>query len=44
MYGRQLEVLLEHKLRDEVRFDSFAELKIQIDKDIQQAREWHLLN
>lgn len=44
LYGRQLEVLLEHKLRDEVRFDSFAELKIQIDKDIQQAREWHLLN
>jgi len=44
LYGRQLEVLLEHKLRDEVRFDSFAELKIQIDKDIQQAREWHQLN
>ncbi|WP_028867311.1 bifunctional riboflavin kinase/FAD synthetase [Psychromonas arctica] len=44
LYGCQLEVLLEHKLRDEVRFDSFAELKIQIDKDIQQAREWHLLN
>ena len=44
LYGRQLEVLLEHKLRDEVRFDSFAELKIQINKDIQQAREWHLLN
>ncbi|TEW56791.1 bifunctional riboflavin kinase/FAD synthetase [Psychromonas sp. RZ22] len=44
LYGIQLEVLLEQKLRDEVRFDSFAELKIQIDKDIQQAREWHLLN
>lgn len=44
LYGRQLEVLLEKKLRDEVRFDSFAELKIQIDIDIQQAREWHQLN
>ena len=44
LYGRQLEVLLEKKLRDEVRFDSFAELKIQIDKDIQQARAWHQLN
>jgi riboflavin kinase / FMN adenylyltransferase len=44
LYGHQLEVLLEKKLRDEVRFDSFAELKIQIDKDIQQAREWHQLN
>lgn len=44
LYGRQLEVIIEKKLREEVRFDSFAELKIQIDKDIQQAREWHLLN
>jgi len=44
LYGLQLEVLLEKKIRDEVRFDSFAELKIQIDKDIQEAREWHLLN
>ena len=44
LYGRQLEVLLENKLRDETRFESFAELKVQIDKDIQQAREWHLLN
>lgn len=44
LYGRQLEVLLEKKLRDEVRFDSFAELKIQIDIDIQQARKWHQLN
>jgi len=44
LYGIQLEVILEKKLRDEVRFDSFAELKVQIDKDIQQAKEWHQLN
>ncbi|WP_372881504.1 bifunctional riboflavin kinase/FAD synthetase [Psychromonas sp.] len=44
LYGLQLEVVLEDKIRDEVRFDSFAALKIQIDKDIRQAREWHLLN
>ena len=44
LYGVQLEVLLEKKLRDETRFDSFAELKEQIDKDIQQAKEWHQLN
>ena len=44
LYGIQLEVILENKLRDEVRFDSFAELKVQIDKDIQQAKEWHQLN
>lgn len=41
LYGMQLEVILEEKLRDEVRFDSFAELKIQIDKDIKQAKLWH---
>ncbi|WP_019615567.1 bifunctional riboflavin kinase/FAD synthetase [Psychromonas ossibalaenae] len=41
LYGQQLEVILEEKLRDEVRFDSFAELKIQIDKDIELARQWH---
>lgn len=44
LYGLQLEVVLEEKIRDEVRFDSFAELKIQIDKDIKQAKQWHLLN
>ncbi|MGB5446230.1 MAG: bifunctional riboflavin kinase/FAD synthetase [Psychromonas sp.] len=44
LYGLQLEVVLEEKIRDEVRFASFAELKIQIDKDIKQAKQWHLLN
>jgi len=44
LYGLQLEVVLEYKIRDEVRFDSFAELKIQIDQDIKQAKQWHLLN
>lgn len=44
LYGTLLEVILENKLRDEVHFSSFAALKIQIEKDIQQAREWHLLN
>lgn len=43
LYGQQLEVVLEEKLRDEIRFDSFAQLKMQIDKDIQLAREWHQL-
>ncbi|MEI6896196.1 MAG: bifunctional riboflavin kinase/FAD synthetase [Psychromonas sp.] len=41
LYGEQLEVILEKKLRNEVKFDSFAELKIQIDKDIQGAKQWH---
>ena len=43
LYGRQLEVVLEKKLRDEVRFNSFAELQVQIEKDIQQAKKWHQL-
>lgn len=41
LYGEQLEVILEKKLRGEVKFDSFAELKIQIDKDIEDAKLWH---
>ena len=41
LYGGQLEVILEKKLRSEVKFDSFAELKVQIDKDIEDAKRWH---
>lgn len=41
LYGMQLEVVLECKLRDEVRFNSFAELTAQIETDMEQAREWH---
>lgn len=41
LYGVQLEVILEEKLRDEVHFASFADLKVQIDKDIELAKHWH---
>jgi riboflavin kinase/FMN adenylyltransferase len=41
LYGEQLEVILEKKLRNEVKFDSFSELKVQIEKDIQDAKRWH---
>ncbi|PKG40803.1 bifunctional riboflavin kinase/FAD synthetase [Psychromonas sp. Urea-02u-13] len=41
LYGNQLEVILEKKLRNEVKFDSFVELKVQIEKDIQDAKSWH---
>lgn len=44
LYGMQLEVVLERKLRDEVRFNSFAELTAQIETDMEQAREWHKKN
>lgn len=43
LYGKQLEVVLEKKLRDEVSYTSFSELKVQIEKDIQEAIEWHKL-
>jgi len=39
LYGRHLEVEFRCKLRDERRFESFAELKTQIDRDAVTARE-----
>ena len=38
IYGRQVAVDFVHKIRDEKRFDSFAELKAQIECDARQAR------
>nr|WP_086940621.1 bifunctional riboflavin kinase/FAD synthetase [Thaumasiovibrio occultus] len=40
LYGQQIEVILRHKLRDEEKFASFEELKAQIERDAQQARQW----
>ncbi|WP_305455507.1 bifunctional riboflavin kinase/FAD synthetase [Photobacterium leiognathi] len=40
LYGRQLEVVLRHKLRDEKKFESFDALKCQIERDAQTARVW----
>ncbi|RQW63062.1 bifunctional riboflavin kinase/FAD synthetase [Vibrio viridaestus] len=42
LYGRQLEVVLLHKLRDEVKFESFDALKKQIELDAEAARVWLL--
>lgn len=39
IYGRQVQVNFLHKLRDEKRYDSFAELKAQIFKDAEAARQ-----
>lgn len=44
LYGSQLEVILEKKLREERSFSSFSLLKEQINEDIIQAKSWHLLN
>lgn len=42
LYGKQLEVVLLHKLRDEVKFDTFDTLKNQIELDAEAARVWLL--
>lgn len=40
LYGKQLEVSLLNKLRDEKRFESFEALKKQIELDAEAARVW----
>lgn len=40
IYGCYVQVSFVHKLRDEQRFDSFAELKAQIHRDAEAAREF----
>jgi len=40
LYGKTLQVEFLHKLRDEEYFSSIDKLKIQMQKDICQARHW----
>lgn len=40
LYGAQIDVVLCHKLRDEIKFESFDALKAQIERDAQSARVW----
>lgn len=40
IYGKQVEVELRHKLRNEQKFASFALLKEQIQRDAAKARHW----
>ncbi|ERB65445.1 bifunctional riboflavin kinase/FAD synthetase [Vibrio coralliilyticus OCN008] len=40
LYGKQLEIVLLHKLRNEHKFDSFEALKQQIELDAEAARVW----
>lgn len=39
IYGRYVEVHFKQKIRDEVRFDSIEELKVQIEKDGELAKQ-----
>lgn len=43
IYGRYVQVEFLHKLRDELRFDSSDGLKLQMQKDCEQAREFFKL-
>jgi len=40
LYGRRLRVVFEHKLRDELRFESVDQLKDHIHRDIAEARSY----
>ncbi|KGY12383.1 FMN adenylyltransferase [Vibrio tubiashii] len=40
LYGKQLEIVLLDKIRDEHKFDSFEALKQQIELDAEAARVW----
>ncbi|MEL7291115.1 MAG: bifunctional riboflavin kinase/FAD synthetase [Pseudomonadota bacterium] len=40
LYGKQLEIVLLDKIRDEHKFDSFDALKQQIELDAEAARVW----
>jgi len=40
IYGKYVHVNFVHKIRNEMKFDSFELLKEQIKKDEKQAREW----
>jgi riboflavin kinase/FMN adenylyltransferase len=40
IYGRHIQVSFLHKLRDEEKYDSLTELKVQIEKDVAAARAY----
>lgn len=40
LYGKQLQIHVCHKLRDEQKFPSFSALQTQITVDARQARQW----
>ena len=40
LYGKRIEVIFRHKLREELKFDSIDELKENIARDVERARTW----
>ena len=39
LYGKNIEIIFRHKLREELKFDGLDALKQQISADVQQVRE-----
>jgi riboflavin kinase/FMN adenylyltransferase len=44
LYGKQVEIVFRHKLRDEKRFDGLAELQAQIERDVMTARGYFAIS
>ncbi|GAB3281164.1 bifunctional riboflavin kinase/FAD synthetase [Parahaliea aestuarii] len=44
LYGKHIEVTFRHKLREETKFDSVEQLREQIGRDIDRARQWLAVN
>jgi riboflavin kinase/FMN adenylyltransferase len=44
LYGKQVEIVFHHKLRDEKRFDGLAELQAQIERDVLTARSYFAIS
>ena len=40
IYGKRINVVFRHKIRDEERFDSFDALKAQIEQDVVEAKKY----
>ena len=40
LYGKRIEVIFRHKLREEMKFDSIEQLKNNIERDIENTRVW----
>jgi len=44
IYGKTISIIFINKLRDIKKFDNIPDLKLQIDNDINSAREYFILN
>jgi riboflavin kinase/FMN adenylyltransferase len=40
IYGKRVTIVFKHKSREEIKFDSFEELKQQISKDVESGKKY----